>query len=69
MQTNKIAEVVERETALLEHIMNEYSFLFEMKNKLGNGEIQYPGEDFKNKVIAVMNRLNTAIGVQRWWMA
>lgn len=69
MEANKIAEVVERETALLEHIMNEYSFLFEMKNKLGNGEIQYPGEDFKNKVIAVMNRLNTAIGVQRWWMA
>ena len=62
MENSKIIEVVEQETAWLEHLVHKYSFVFDnAKYKLGNGEFNCPGEDFKKELTAVMNRLNKAI--------
>tara|TARA_R110002096_G_scaffold167534_1_gene337646 strand:+ start:364 stop:555 length:192 start_codon:yes stop_codon:yes gene_type:complete len=55
-----LKKVVEQETALLEHILDRYGFLFETKYKLGNGEFNYVGRDLKKELTTVMNRLNQA---------
>ena len=64
METNKIIEVVEQETSLLEHIMYQYDFLFDnSKYQLANGKFSCPGEDFKKEVTAVINSLKETIGI------
>jgi hypothetical protein len=57
----KIIKVVDQESALLEHIIYRYSFLFETKYKLANGEFNHVGKDLKKELNSIINRLTEAI--------
>ena len=64
MTNSKIIKVVDQEAAYLQHIIRQYSFLFETKYKLGNGEYNHVGNDLKKELTALMNRLNSVIEEQ-----